>query len=122
MPFTINQDGATIGTQINVDGTLNMGAVPLDPAALEKLRAHLGTLRLEISEAQRRGEIPPRVAEQAQGELAKATVEAKKDQPQKATIREHLDGAKILIESLAAAGGLVTTFTAAAEAVQKLLP
>lgn len=120
MSITVNQDKATIGEQI-IGETVNIGTVPVNAGQMQEIRAHLDALWLQVAEAQRRGEIPADIAAQAQHQLAKAAEETKKEQPEKATVRERLQGAKILIESLAAAAGLAPAFAATAEAVQKLL-
>lgn len=125
MGITVNNNaGSTIGEQIIIDnhGQVYIGGSPRAPASRDELRGLIDALWLQVGEAQRRGELPAGLAEQAMAKIAAAASEAKKEQPARASVRENLEGAKILIEGLAGAAGLVPAFISAAETVQKLLP
>ncbi len=111
-----DQRGQKVTYQYNAAGNINFGAVQnrVDLVReLEKLKTGL----TRATEAQ---VIDVEVATDAEYQLTKATQQAKKPNPDKQTILQHLDGAKTVIEAVAAAGGLVTTLTKAAEVVQQL--
>jgi hypothetical protein len=124
MAVTVNNNaGSQIGQQVNIDnnGTVYIGDTPRMPASADELRSLIDALWLQVNEARQRGEIPADRATQAKAKLAAAAKEAKQDQPSATKVRENLEGAKLLIDGLAAAAGLLPAFTTAAAAVQTLL-
>jgi hypothetical protein len=101
--------------QYNAAGDINLGAVQnrLD------LVGELGKLQGEMTKAKQAGVFDEGVATDAEYQLTKAVQEAKKPAPVKQTLVGHLGSAKTLVEGVAAAGGLVTALTKAAELVQR---
>jgi ATP-dependent exoDNAse (exonuclease V) alpha subunit len=76
-------------------------------------------LQRELTTAVQAGLFDEETATDAPYRLTKAVQEARKLAPDKRTLLDHLSGAKSLVESVAAAGGLVTALTKAAELVQQ---
>jgi hypothetical protein len=110
-----DQRGQQVTYQYNAAGDINFGAVQnrMD------LVGELGKLQREMTQARQAGVFDEEVATDAEYQLTKAVQEAKKSEPNKGTLLEHLNSAKGLVESVAAAGGLVTALTKAAELVQQ---
>jgi hypothetical protein len=81
------------------------------------LVGELGKLHGEMAKAIQTGVFDEGVATDADYKLKKAVQEAKKPNPDKTTILQHLGGAKTVIEGVAAAGGLVTGLAKAMELV-----
>jgi hypothetical protein len=110
-----DQQGQWVTYQYNAAGNINFGAVQdrMDFAdTLERVQKELTT-------AMQAGAFDEGVATDAEYQLTKAVQEAKKPAPDKTTILNHLTSAKTLVEGVAAAGGLVTALTKAAEMVQR---
>jgi hypothetical protein len=110
-----DQRGQHVNYQYNAAGDINFGAVQnrMDLVGeLEKLKA-------ELSKAGAAQIIDAEVVTDAEYQITKAVQEAKKPEPKKETILERIDGAKKLIDSVAAASGLVTGLITAAELVEK---
>jgi hypothetical protein len=101
--------------QYNAAGDINFGAVQnrLD------LVGELGKLQREMTTAVQAGLFDEETATDAEYQLTKAVQEAKKPAPNKRTLLDHLNSAKTLVEGVAAAGGLVTALTKAAELAQQ---
>ena len=112
---TFDQRGQQVTYQYNAAGDINFGAVQnrLD------LVGELGKLQGEMTKARQAGVFDEGVATDAEYQLTKAVQEAKKPAPDKGTLLGHLGNAKTLVEGVAAAGGLVTALTKAAELVQQ---
>jgi hypothetical protein len=110
-----DQRGQQVTYQYNAAGDVNFGAVQnrLD------LVGELGKLQRELTQARQAGVFDEGVATDAEYQLTKAVQEAKKPAPDKKTMLDHLSHAKTLVEGVAAAGGLVTALTKAAELVQR---
>jgi hypothetical protein len=110
-----DQRGQRVAYQYNAAGDINFGAVQnrMD------LVGELGKLQRELTQARQAGLFDEGVATDAEYQLTKAVQEAKKPSPTKGTLLDHLNSAKSLVESAAAAGGLVTALTKAAEMVQQ---
>jgi hypothetical protein len=110
-----DQRGQQVTYQYNAAGDVNFGAVQnrLD------LVGELGKLQRELTQARQAGVFDEGVATDAEYQLTKAVQEAKKPAPDKKTMLDHLSHAKTLVEDVAAAGGLVTALTKAAELVQR---
>ena len=83
--------------------------------------AEIMHIRAALDEALQQPGVPQATAAQIQQHMNAAEQEAKKEKPSPEMIRKNLDGAKALIEGLAAAVGLVPAFTAAADALRAFL-
>ncbi len=108
--------GQRVTNQYNAGRNMNFGAVqtPVD------LIAELEKLSGQVTQAKEAGVLTEETATDAQYQVTKAAQQAKKPDPDKKTIVDHLNTAKMLIEGVTAAGGLVTALTAAIQVVQKL--
>jgi len=115
-----DQRGQKVIYQYNAAGDINFGAVQnrVDVVAeLEKLRAELDkAIEAEILDED--------AALDAEYQLKKAVQQAKKPEPDKKTVLDHLSQAKNIIVGVAAtvgaATGLVTALEKAIEVVQKI--
>jgi hypothetical protein len=103
------------GNQYNAAGDINFGTVQNRMDVIRELEK----LGVEIAKARQSGIFGEYVATDADYQLTKAVQQAKKDEPNKKTILEHLNGAKTLIEGVGAASGLVNAITKAAELVRQ---
>jgi hypothetical protein len=110
-----DQRGQRVTYQYNATGDINFGAVQnrMD------LMGELEKLQRELTTAVQAGLFDEETATDTPYQLTKAVQEAKKPAPDKGTLLEHLNSAKRLVESVAAAGGLVTALTKAVEVVQR---
>jgi hypothetical protein len=110
-----DQRGQNVTYQYNAAGDINFGAVQnrMD------LIGELEKLKTELSRAAAAQVIDAEVVTDAEYQLTGAVQQAKKPEPDKKTILDHINGAKSLIEGVAAAGGMVTALVQAAELVQK---
>jgi hypothetical protein len=110
-----DQRGQRVTYQYNAAGDINFGAVQnrMD------LVGELGKLQGELTKAKQAGVFDEGVATDAEYQLTKAVQEARKPAPDKRTVLDHLTSAKTVVEGVAAAGGLVTALTKAAELVQR---
>lgn len=107
--------GQHVNYQYNAAGDIKFEAIEnrID------LISELEKLKMEIGKAGEAQVIDAEIVEDTQIEISKAIREAKKLEPKKDTILERINGAKKLIEGVAAAGGMVTALIKAAELVQK---
>ncbi len=111
-----DQRGQHVTNQYNAGRDINFGEVqnPVDLVAeLEKLKG-------QFTQAQEAGVISEETSTDAEYQVTKAMQQAKKSDPNKKTILDHLNTTKALIENIAAASGLVTALAGAIEVVQKL--
>ena len=104
------------GDQYIAGRDMNIGAVQ---NAVD-LIAELEKLKFEFANAGRTGILSEETATDAEYQVIKAVQQARKPNPDRKTILDHLNTAKTLIEGVSAAGGLVTTVMSAIQAVQKL--
>lgn len=112
---TFNQNGQRVsGNQYNIGGNsiVNVG----------QISGILQSLIPEIEDAQKIGSITHETATSVKNEVEQAIAESKKPEPNTKKVIEKLNGAKMLIEGLASAGGLVKLFVEAAEMVRKFIP
>ncbi len=111
-----DQRGQQVTNQYNAGRDMNFGAVqtPID------LIAELEKLKHEFARAAEASIVSEDTAVDAEYQMTKAIQQAKKPEPDKKTIVDHLNTAKVLVEDIAAASGLVTALISAAEVVQKL--
>jgi hypothetical protein len=110
-----DQRGQHVNYQYNAAGNINFDSVKnsVDVVAeLEKLQA-------ELAKAAESGAIDEDAATDAEYQLKKAVQQAKKPNPEKKSILDHLTEAKAAIEGVAAAAGLVVALTQAAQVVQQ---
>lgn len=113
---TFDMRGQNVTNQYNAGRDINFGAVqtPLDLIIeLEKLKA-------DFVDAKQVGIFNEDIATDAEYQVTKAIQQAKKPEPNKKNILDHLSTAKTLIEGFTAATGLVTTLANAIEVVHKL--
>ena len=108
--------GQRVTNQYNAGRDMNFGAVqtPVDlMAALEQLNG-------QITQAQEADILSEETATDARYQVTKAIQQARKPDPDKKTIVDHLATAKALLDNITAASGLVTALVGAVEVVQKL--
>ena len=108
--------GQQVNTQYIAGRDMHFGTVttPADLIAeLEKLKNH-------FAQAQADGIITEELATDTEYQVTKAIQQAKKPEPDKKTLLDHLTTAKTLIENVTAASGLVTALVGAIQVVQKL--
>jgi hypothetical protein len=108
--------GQRVTNQYNAGRDMNFGAVQ----TTEDLITAFEQLNEQFSQARNAGVLSEETATDALYQITKATQQAKKSDPDKKTILDHLTTAKTLIEGVTAAGGLVTALAAAIQIVQKL--
>lgn len=105
-----------VSSQYIAGRDMHFGAVQT-PADLV---AELEQLRGQLAQARQAGIISEETATDAEYQVTKAVQQAKKPDPNKKTIIDHLHAAKALIEDVTAASGLVTALVGAIGVVQKL--
>jgi hypothetical protein len=110
-----DQRGQQVTYQYNAAGDINFGAVQNKVDVIGELEK----LQTEVSKAAEEGALDEELAVDVESKLKKAVIQAKKSEPDKKTVLNHLNQAKALIEGVAAATGLVTALVQAAEVVQK---
>jgi len=110
-----DQRGQHVIYQFNAAGDINFGAVQNRLEVIDQLEK----LQTEVNKATEQGALDEEVAVDVEGKLKKAVIQAKKPEPDKKTILARLNEAKVLLEGVAAAGGMITALVQAAEAVQK---
>lgn len=86
----------------------------------QELISQLEQLKEALSKAGETQTISEETAIDAEAEVRKAIGQAKKPTPDKKSILDYLIAAKLLIEGIGGAGGLVTSIAGAIEAVHKL--
>jgi hypothetical protein len=110
-----DQRGQHVTYQYNAAGNINFGMVQ----NRVDLVGELEKLKTEVITARDAGILSKKHATTVEYQITQAINEAEEPEPNQQTILEHINGAKALIETTAAASGLVTGFVAAAEAVQR---
>jgi len=113
---TFDMRGQNVTIQYNAGRDINFSAVqkPLD------LIIELEKLKEDFVYAKQVGISSEGIATDAEYQVTKAIQQAKKPEPNKKTILDHLSTAKTLIEGFNAATGLVTALANAIEVVHKL--
>src|SRR5438874_419673 len=104
------------GNQYNVGHDINFGAVQ----TTVDLIAELEKLKGELAQARAAGSVDEEAATDAEYQVTKAVQQARKPEPDRKTLLDHLNATKSLVGGFTAAGGLVTSIAEAIEAVQKL--
>lgn len=103
------------GNQYNAGHDFNFGLVqtPVD------LITELERLEDELIRVRAAGIIDEEMATDVEYQITEAVQQAKKPNPDKKTMLDHLKAVKSLIEGVTAASGLVTSVVGAIEIVQK---
>jgi len=110
-----DQRNQQVTYQYNAAGDINFGAVQNKAEVVGELEK----LQAELTKAIEAGVFDEETAIDAEYKVTKAVQQANKPEPDKKTVLDHLQEAKALIGGVAAAAGLVTALTQAAEMVQK---
>jgi len=110
--------GQKVTHQYNAVGDINFGVVE----NTFDLVAELEKLKGEFDKSEETDIIGEDTATDAKYQVSKAIQQAKKHNPDKKTILDHLNAAKALIEDITAASSLVTALFSAIEIVRKLFP
>jgi hypothetical protein len=113
---TFDQHGQQVNTQYNAGRDINFGSVN----TATDLISELEKLKNQFAQAQTEGVLPEETATDAEYQVTKAIQQAKKPDPDKKTLLDHLTTTKALIENVAAASGLVTALVGAIQVVQKI--
>ena len=108
--------GQRVTKQYNAGRDINFGAVQTP----EDLITAFEKLNEQFMQAKEAGVLSEETATDAQYQITKAAQQAKKPDPDKKTILDHLNSVKSLIEGITAASGLVTALVGAIGVVQKL--
>lgn len=111
-----DQRGQKVTYQYNAAGNINFGNVQ----NRVDLIGELEKLRDEISKAGETEVIDAEIVTDAQYQIQKAVDQAKKSEPSKKSILEHLDKAKEFVKGVVEAGGIVTGIVKAIELVRQL--
>jgi hypothetical protein len=114
MTNNFDQRSQRVTNQYNAGGNITFGVVQNRMDIIGELEK----LQTEMTKAKETGFLDEDVATDADYQLTKAVQQAKKPEPEKKTILEHLSSAKALIEGVSAASGLVSALTKAVEVVQ----
>ncbi len=118
-PVTLfDQHGQNVNYQYNAAGNINFGMVQNQIDLVDQLEA----LKTEIRKAGEANAIDGELVIDADYQVTKAITQAKKPEPDKKTLVDHLNTAKTLMESATTAAGLVGGIVTAIEAVQKIWP
>ncbi|MFN8466302.1 MAG: hypothetical protein U0X20_12165 [Caldilineaceae bacterium] len=116
MSTYFDQRGQTVNYQYNAAGNINFGAVQNQMNVVGELEK----LHTEVRKAAEANVLDGEIATDVKYYIEKAEGEAKKTEPNKRTIIDHLNQAKLLIAGVTAAAGLVTGLSQAIEAINKL--
>ena len=108
--------GQHVTNQYNAGRDINFGAVQ----TAADLVTELEKLKSQLAQAQANGVVTEETATDADYQLTKAIQQAKKPEPDKKTLLDHLTTSKALLENVATASGLVTALVGAIQVVQKL--
>ena len=108
--------GQRVTNQYNAGRDMNFGAVQTP----EDLMTALEQLNEQFTQAKEAGVLSEEMATDVQYQVSKAAQQAKKPDPDKKTMLDHLSMAKTLIEGVTAASGLVTPLVNAIHLVSKL--
>lgn len=115
MKAAFDQRGQNVNSQTNVagDAYIAMAQNRTD------LVSELVKLKAQITDAHAQGVLSKDIATDAKEHITKAVEQAKKQNPDKQTILDHINGGKALIEGVSTATSLITGFIEAAEIVRK---
>jgi hypothetical protein len=113
---SFDQREQQVQNQYNTAHDINIGAIQNQPDFVQELQK----LKAEVSKAGDAKVLNEDVVIDAEYEITKAIQEAKKPEPKKATVLEHIGKAKTLVEGTVATAGLATALVKLIEAAQKL--
>jgi len=113
---TFDQRGQRVNTQYNAGHDIHFSAVQTSADLVTELEK----LKQQIAQATESGILPEETATDADYQVTKALQQAKKPEPEKKTLLDHLTTTKALLDNIAAASGLVTVVVGAIQGVQKL--
>lgn len=113
---TFDQRGQHVQYQYNAAGDINISAIQNQTDFVQELLK----LKAEVTKAGESKAIDEDIVIDAEYEISKAIQEAKKPEPKKAAMLEHIDKAKTLVEGTVATAGLATALMELIEAAQKL--
>ncbi len=113
---TFDQRGQTVNYQYNSAGNINFGNVQNRTDIISELEK----LKDEISKAGDAQVIDAEIVTDVQYQIQKAVDQAKKTEPSKSSILDHLGKAKDFLKSVIEAGGIVTGIIKSIELVQQL--
>jgi len=99
-----DQRGQQVNYQYNAAGDINLGSVQNQAQLIEEL----GNLKAELLKAAEAQMIDAEVFTDADYQMTKAIQQAKKPEPNKKSVMDHLNNAKSILEGVTAAGGIVT--------------
>ena len=105
-----DQRGQKVVNQYNAD-VINFGSVQNKAELISEMRK----LVTEVNKATQAAVIEEKISIDVESHLKKAVIEMKEPSPNKATILEHIEGAKKLLESVTSATSLVTALIQAAK-------
>ena len=108
--------GQRVTNQYNAGRDMNFGAVQTP----EDLIMVFDQLNEQFKQAREAGVLSEETTIETQYQITKAAQQARKPDPDKKTIVDHLTTAKTLLEGATAASGLVTALVTAIQLVQKL--
>jgi hypothetical protein len=111
-----DQRGQKVTYQYNAAGNINFGNVQ----NRADLIGELEKLKDEVSKAGEAEIIDAEIVTDTQYQIQKAVEQAKKAEPSKKSILEHLGKAKEFVKGVVEAGGIVTGIVKAIELVQHL--
>ncbi|MCA2621845.1 MAG: hypothetical protein EWV49_21235 [Microcystis aeruginosa Ma_QC_Ch_20071001_S25] len=111
-----DQRGQKVTYQYNAAGDINFGNVQNRADLISELKK----LKDEISKAGEAEVIDAEIVTDAQYQIQKAIDQAKKSEPSRKSILEHLGEAKEFMKGVVEAGGIVTGIVKAIELVQQL--
>ncbi len=113
-----DQRGQTVNYQYNAAGNIDFGTVRNKVSVIEELEK----LQSELSSAIDAGALDEDTAIDAEYQMKKAIQQAKKNEPNKKTIQEHLTNIKSMITDVTVLAGLVKGVSEAIKAVQVFFP
>jgi len=104
---TFDQRGQRVNYQYNAAGNINLGSVQNQMQLVEEMEK----LKSELSRAAEAQVIDADIFTDADYQLTKAIQQAKKPQPDKKSVMDHLNSAKSLLEGVTAVNGIITALS-----------
>lgn len=109
-----DQRGQNVNYQYNAAGYINFSNVQNRADLISELEK----LKTEVTKAREAEVIDADIATDVDYQITKAVQQARKSEPNKNTVLQHINTAKKLITGVAEAGGIVTALMKVAELVQ----
>ncbi|MCE7986391.1 MAG: hypothetical protein DYG89_34905 [Caldilinea sp. CFX5] len=110
-----NQTGQRVTNQQNAAGDI----INHQGQSHSVLLSELQKLKVATAHAHQQGLLPLEVAADVEDQIVKATQQAEKEPPNKPSLLEHLNTAKSLLESIAAASSIVNGLTTLIQTIHK---